>query len=157
MAPILTVKSLSKSFGGPRVLDDVSLSIEAGEIRALVGQNGSGKSTLIKILAGFHEPDEGYVEVDGQPLTFGDGTASDTLGMRFVHQDLGLVDMLDAVDNLALGQGYRSYRAWRINWHTERKAAGKALADLGYSFDVRRPVGTLSMSERTAVAIARAE
>ena len=156
MAPVLTVKNLSKSFGGPRVLDDVSLSIEPGEVRALVGQNGSGKSTLIKIMAGFHQPDGGEVEVEGQSLSFGVGAASEALGMRFVHQDLGLVDMLDTVDNLALGQGYRSWRSGRIGWRAERKTARKALADLGYSFDVRRPVGSLAMSERTAVAIARA-
>lgn len=156
MAPYLTVKNLSKSFSGPRVLDDVSLTIEPGEIRALVGQNGSGKSTLIKILAGFYLPDSGEVDVDGTPLTFGVGAESDALGMRFVHQDLGLVDMLDTVDNLALGQGYHSWRAGRISWRSERRAARKALADLGYAFDVRRPVGTLAMSERTAVAIARA-
>ena len=141
MAPVLTVKNLSKSFGGPLVLDDVSLTIEPGEIRALVGQNGSGKSTLIKILAGFHEPDGGYVEVDGTPLNFGVGAASDALGMRFVHQDLGLVDMLDTTDNLALGQGYQSYRARPDQ--LARRAQGrarKALADLGYSLR-RAPPG----------------
>ena len=156
MAPVLTVKNLSKSFGGPLVLDGVSLSIEPGEVRALVGQNGSGKSTLIKILAGFHVPNGGEVDVDGAPLPFGNGTASDALGLRFVHQDLGLVDMLDTTDNLALGQGYRNYSSGLIRWRAERKTARKALNDLGYSFDVRRPVGTLAMSERTAVAIARA-
>ena len=156
MAPVLTVKNLSKRFGGPLVLDDISLSIDPGEVRALVGQNGSGKSTLIKILAGFHLPDSGEVTVDRQPLTFGVGAQSDALGLRFVHQDLGLVDMLDTVDNLALGQGYHSYRYGSIRWRAERKAARQALADLGYSFNVRRPVGSLAMSERTAVAIARA-
>jgi ribose transport system ATP-binding protein len=159
MAPVLTVTNLSKSFSGPRVLDGVSLAIEPGEVRALVGQNGSGKSTLIKILAGFHLPDEGNVELDGQSLNFGDGAASDALGMRFVHQDLGLVDNLDTVDNLALGQGYESFTgvsSGGIKWRAERRRARKALADLGYDFDVRRPVGSLAMSERTAVAIARA-
>lgn len=59
MTAALIVTNMSKSFAGPRVLDSVSLSVEPGEIRALVGENGSGKSTLIKILAGFHVPDEG--------------------------------------------------------------------------------------------------
>src|SRR3954469_7886084 len=152
MAPVLTVRNFANSFGGPLVLDDVSIDVEPGEVRALVGQNGSGKSTLIKILAGFHLPDAGSAEVDGQSVSFGNGAASEALGLRFVHQDLGLVDSLDTVDNLALGQGYRSWRRGGIRWRAERRNARKALDDLGYSFDVRRPVGTLAMSERTAVA-----
>jgi ribose transport system ATP-binding protein len=155
MTPALTVTNMSKSFAGPRVLDSVTLSIEPGEIRALVGENGSGKSTLIKILAGFHVPDDGSAEIDGQPLHLGDGTSSEALGLRFVHQDLGLVDNLDAVDNMALGAGYPSFRGG-IRWRQERKRARAALTELGYDFDVRRPVGTLAMSERTALAIARA-
>ena len=155
MTAALTVTSMSKSFAGPRVLNDVSLSIEPGEIRALVGENGSGKSTLIKILAGFHLPDEGSAEVDGQPLPLGNGASSETLGLRFVHQDLGLVNNLDAVDNMALGVGYPSFRGG-IRWRQERKRARKALADLGYHFDVRRTVDRLAMSERTALAVARA-
>jgi ribose transport system ATP-binding protein len=155
MAPALTVANMSKSFAGPRVLDGVSLSVEPGEIRALVGENGSGKSTLIKILAGFHQPDEGSAEVDGQPLPLGRGETSEALGLRFVHQDLGLVNNLDAVDNLALGVGYPSFRG-RIRWRQERKRTRAALAELGYDFDVRRPAGRLAMSERTALAVARA-
>jgi ribose transport system ATP-binding protein len=155
MTAALTVSGMSKSFAGPRVLDGVSLSIEPGEIRALVGENGSGKSTLIKILAGFHLPDEGSAEVDGHPLHLGDGAASEALGLRFVHQDLGLVNNLDTVDNLALGVGYSSFRGG-IRWRQERKRARKALAELGYHFDVRQTVDRLAMSERTAVAVARA-
>ena len=155
MTPALIVTNMSKSFAGPRVLDSVSLSIEPGEIRALVGENGSGKSTLIKILAGFHLPDEGSAEIDGQPLHLGDGSSSEALGLRFVHQDLGLVDTLDAVDNLALGVGYPSFRGG-IRWRQERKRTRAALAELGYHFDVRRPVQRLAMSERTALAVARA-
>jgi len=158
MTSALTVTNVSKSFGGQRALDNVSLSIEPGEIRALVGQNGCGKSTLVKILAGFHEPDvdeSSLVEIDGTALTFGNGVASEAAGLRFVHQDLGLVGSLDTVDNLALGFGYPSYRGM-IKWADERKRAAEALTSLGYDFDVRRPVGSLAMSERTAVAIARA-
>jgi ribose transport system ATP-binding protein len=155
MTPALTVTDMSKSFGGPRVLDSVTLSVEPGEIRALVGENGSGKSTLIKILAGFHLPDEGAAEVDGQPLALGDGTVSEALGLRFVHQDLGLVNNLDAVDNLALGAGYPSFRGG-IRWRQERKRTRDALAELGYHFDVRLTVDRLAMSERTALAVARA-
>ena len=155
MTAALTVTNMSKSFAGPRVLDSVSLSVEPGEIRALVGENGSGKSTLIKILAGFHVPDKGSAEVGGEALQLGHGEASEAAGLRFVHQDLGLINNLDAVDNIALGAGYPSFRG-RIRWRQERKRTRAALADLGYEFDVRRPAGSLAMSERTALAVARA-
>jgi ribose transport system ATP-binding protein len=156
MTPALTVTNMSKTFGGQRALENVSLSVAPGEIRALVGQNGCGKSTLIKILAGFHQPDDGgSAEVDGQPLTLGNGPASEAAGLRFVHQDLGLVGSLDAVDNLAMGVGYRSFHGV-IKWSAERERAKQALDALGYDIDVRAPVASLAMSERTAVAIARA-
>ncbi len=156
MTPVLTVTTLSKSFNGVRVLKDVSLTLKPGEIRALVGQNGCGKSTLIKILAGFYTPDDGgAVTIDGEELAFSNGSASEQAGLRFVHQDLGLVDSLDTVDNLALGKGYPSFKG-RISWRSERRRAREALHELGYDFDVTKPVADLAMSERTAVAVARA-
>ena len=59
MAARLEIRNLSKSYGHTRVLSDVHLAVEPGEIHALVGQNGSGKSTLIKVIAGYHAPDRG--------------------------------------------------------------------------------------------------
>src|SRR5271156_5876378 len=133
MTAALIVTNMSKSFAGPRVLDSVSLSLEPGEIRALVGENGSGKSTLIKILAGFHVPDEGSAEVGGEPLQLGHGEASEAAGLRFVHQDLGLVNNLDAVDNIALGAGDPSFRG-----------------------RIRRRPASGARSERPALGVARA-
>lgn len=156
MTPALSVRGLSKAFLGQRALIDVDLDVEPGEIRALVGENGCGKSTLIKILAGFHETDSGTVTVAGVPLAGGDAGAADAAGLRFVHQDLGLVATLDTVDNLALGHGYALGRDHRIHWKREVRSARVALSVLGYDLDVRSPVGALSISERTAVAIARA-
>ncbi|MFI0447416.1 sugar ABC transporter ATP-binding protein [Actinomadura sp. 6N118] len=155
--PALRVKGLSKSFPGQRALADVDLDIAPGEIRGLVGQNGSGKSTLIKVLAGYHAPDPGAtVEVAGTALPLGAPGAGDAAGLRFVHQDLGLVPTLDTVDNLALGRGYETGPTGLVRWRRERAAARSALERLGYHFSVRRPLGELSVSERTAVAVARA-
>jgi ribose transport system ATP-binding protein len=156
MTTALSIRGLSKAFSGQRALIDVDLDVEPGEIRALVGENGCGKSTLIKILAGFHEPDAGTVEVAGTPLARGNAGAAEAAGLRFVHQDLGLVATLDAVDNLALGHGYILGRDGRIHWKNEIRSARAALSVLGYDLDVRQPVGTLTISERTAIAIARA-
>ena len=157
MTTALSVREASKIFGGQVALDHVSIDVEPGEVRALVGQNGCGKSTLIKILAGFHQPEPGTeVTVGGQELAFSDPTSSESIGLRFVHQDLGLVGNLDVVDNLAIGQGYLTGITKTIRWKQERIAASEALLALGYDIDVRRAVGGLAMSERTAVAIARA-
>lgn len=157
MTAALSVRNASKVFGAQVALDNVSIDVEPGEVRALVGQNGCGKSTLIKILAGFHEPEPGTeVLVDGQELPFVNPTASQDLGLRFVHQDLGLVGNLDTVDNLAMSSGYLTNFTRTIRWRKERAEAREALKSLGYEIDVRAPVGGLQMSERTAVAIARA-
>lgn len=161
MEPLLTIEHLTKVFPGQVALDDVHLTIMAGTTHALVGQNGSGKSTLIKILAGYHEPTGGPTATMhlGDALTelkLGDGRAADLAGIRFVHQDLGLVDAVSSVENLSLGGGYAT-RFGRINWKAETSRAAAELAALGFDdFDVRSPVGTLTPSQKTAVALARA-
>ena len=156
--PVLSIRGLSKTFPGQVALDDVDLVIDAGSVHALVGQNGSGKSTLIKILAGYHQPDPGAVTfADGGRLAIGDGKEAANHGIRFVHQDLGLVDSLSTVENLHLGLGYQTRRAFRIDWRTTNAAAREALSQLGFAdFDVRLPVGRLQPAQKTAVAIARA-
>ena len=67
--PRLELRRLSKSFGGTRALRDVDLSVLPGEVHGLLGENGSGKSTLIKVLAGFHDPDDGELLIDGEPVS----------------------------------------------------------------------------------------
>lgn len=157
MTAVLSVSNLSKTFFGQRVLSEVDLAVDAGEVHGLIGQNGSGKSTLIKVLAGYHAPDPGgEVCVDGKVLAPGSPTASEASGLRFVHQDLGLVESLSTVENLALGPGYSSTRLGLISWSRERRVAEQTLGRLGHDIDVTRPVGELPMASRTAVAVARA-
>jgi ribose transport system ATP-binding protein len=155
-APVLTIRNVSKTFPGQRALADVSLDLHSGRTHALLGHNGSGKSTLIKILAGIHPPDSGaQVEVAGRPLPFGSPRDSRTLGLRFVHQDLGLVDELSAAENMALTWGYpRQLGLVRPRAHGRR--VGAALERLGAQIDPDLPVGELRAVQRTAVAIARA-
>jgi len=155
--PILSIRHLSKTFPGTRALDDVDFEVRPGEVHALVGQNGSGKSTLIKVLAGFHSPDAGATaEFAGESFRLGDSNAAHAAGLRFVHQDLGLVPTLNAVDNLALGVGYVTGRGGRIRWRQQAKVAREAIKAIGYQVDVRKPMARLQPVERTAVAIARA-
>jgi ribose transport system ATP-binding protein len=154
---MLAVTEVSKTFPGQTVLKSVDLAVRYGEVHALVGQNGSGKSTLIKILAGFHQPDPGAsATMDGEVFTLGSALAAERAGLRFVHQDLGLVLALSAAENLMLGRPYPVVLGVRIRWDDVYRQAAEALHSLGVDVDVRAPVSSLSLAERTAVAIARA-
>ena len=154
--PALALSGVSKAFGGTPALIDVDFEVFRGEVHALLGQNGSGKSTLVKILAGYHRPDAGGAMTYGRELSLGNTHSAKAAGIRFVHQDLGLVDTLSTVENLALGRGYRGRtHAW-ISWRSEAAHAVKAIETIGYEFNVRRPVGELAASERVGVAVARA-
>lgn len=158
MAETLKIAGLSKTFPGQAALIDVDLDIGVGEVHALVGQNGSGKSTLIKVLAGYHDPDPGSSAwVNGEPLSLGDAQAAAAAGIRFVHQDLGLVGSISTVENLAMTTGYRTGRTGRILWKQEEALARKAMNVLGLDdVDVKAPVAGLSAAQKTGVAIARA-
>ncbi len=151
----LDARSVTKVFGASRALDHVDIGVRRGEVHALVGQNGSGKSTFVKILAGFHRPDGGEATFHGKPLSLGDSEAAASAGIRFVHQDLGLVDDLSVVENVALGVGFDT-KMGRISWRSETANADRAIRELGYRFDVRGVVGDLTPSERVGVGIARA-
>src|SRR5690242_3778559 len=117
MRRVLEIRGMTKAFPGTLALDNVDFDVAEGEVHALVGQNGSGKSTLIKVLAGFHAAETGTsVNVDGEPVKLGDGTASHAAGFRFVHQDLALVQDLSVLENLAFGRGFQRGLAGRIRW-----------------------------------------
>ncbi len=158
MTKLLAIRDLSKTFPGQVALDEVDITLDAGRTHALVGQNGSGKSTLIKILAGYHQPDPGAsAEVNGVPLALGDAKAAAAVGIRFVHQDLGLVESMSAVENISMGVGYTTRRGGRIDWAADTRRAREGLDLLGFNdIDVSVPVGALAPSQRTAVALARA-
>jgi ribose transport system ATP-binding protein len=153
----LSVRGVSKTFGRNTVLADFEIDIRAGEVHSLVGHNGSGKSTFVKILAGYHLPDPGALGwIDGQEFTLGDARSAAGAGLRFVHQDLGLVEGLDSVDNLFLDAPLPLKATRNIDWASARQTTRELLALLDFEFDVTRPVRELSLTQRTALAVARA-
>jgi ribose transport system ATP-binding protein len=152
----LALRSVSKTFNSVTVLHRVGFDLRRGEVRALVGQNGSGKSTIIKLLAGYHEPDAGSVAtIDGTPFELGSSAAARASGLRFVHQDLALVLPMSVLDNMMLGLEYPRGLAGRIRWRDAAERVQHHLSRLGVQVDPRAAVASLTMAERTAVAIAR--
>ncbi len=154
--PLLRVSGLSKTFPGLKALDDVSLEVRSGEVVAVLGHNGSGKSTLVKILAGVYQADPGAsVEVrDAQGRAMSGPAAREEL--HFIHQDLGLADILTTVENLGLNRSARGRGLAPVGSAAERRRAQQLLARFSTGLDVSVPVGKLSPAQRTVVAIARA-
>ena len=156
-APILDIRSISKTYPGQLALDNASIQIRPGEIHALIGQNGSGKSTLIKLIAGYIKADHGSkVLFNSEPIDLWQLSPQDRTQIRIVHQDLGLVNTLSAIENLGLGRGYETGFAGRIKWRAEAKRCQELLLRFGLAPDVRSPLATLTSGERAAIAIVRA-
>lgn len=153
--PRLVASDVSMFFAGQRALDKVDLTLHRGEVHALLGANGSGKSTLIKVLAGYHTPEHGArVTIGGRVLAFGSARASHLAGLRFIHQDLGLVDSLDVAENLRLGGDYG--HTWWLSGRQQCSQARDMLRRYGLDIDPAMPVGGLSAAQKSMVAIIRA-
>lgn len=153
--PVLSLRGVSKRFGGVRALVDVDADVHEHEVLAVVGDNGAGKSTLAGVLAGAHRPDAGQVLLDGRPVVLGSPAAARALGIAAVFQELALVDDLDVVENLFLGHETR--RGPLLDEVAMEREAWRLLDQLAASVPtVREPVRTLSGGQRQVVAVARA-
>lgn len=158
--PILEIKNVSKYFGGLTALNDVSLSVHAGEVVALLGDNGAGKSTLAKCISGVYKPDEGEVYFRGQRIENDTPAQVREHGIETIYQDLALAEKLDVGANVFLGKE-KMKRLLGIIPVTDdeymRKEAEKVLDRLDIHIpNLSQKLVRLSGGQRQAVAIARA-
>ena len=154
--PILSLRSINKSFGPVHVLRDVNLDVYPGQVTALVGDNGAGKSTLIKCIAGIYTPDHGEYVFDGKKVNVHGPRDATALGIEVVYQDLALCDNLDIVHNMFLGREKKKGRT--LDEASMEVMARKTLDGLSVRTvkSIRQTVASLSGGQRQTVAIARA-
>jgi len=150
----LRVEHVAKRFGGLVALRDVNLRLGAGEVLGLIGDNGAGKSTLVKIICGYHQPDEGRILVDGNEVVLRSVDHARSIGIDTVYQDLALVNELSVYHNMFLN---REKVRWPfLNNAMMRKLARQHLNDMGVTIkDVNVEVSELSGGQRQAIAVAR--
>jgi ribose transport system ATP-binding protein len=151
---LLSVRHISKFFPGVLALDQVSFDVRRNEIHGLVGENGAGKSTLMRIMSGAYLPDSGVVEFMGRKVKLLSPIQSHKLGIGMVYQDTRLVDDLDIVQNIFLGDEISTNCL--LNRKRMEKRVTELLSMLGIDLPLHTKVKDLSLSERQTVEIARA-
>ncbi len=155
MTSRLEIAGLSKSFPGVRALEAVSMTVERGEIRALLGENGAGKSTLAKVLTGVYARDAGRVMVDGEDIGDLDERAAGERGIGIVHQEGSLVPQLSVAENIFAGR-QPVLRFGQVDRRAMRERARALIAQLGVAIDPARRVAQLSPAQAQVVEIAKA-
>ena len=152
--PLLSLRGVSKHYGGIQALNDVSIDVRAGAVHALVGANGAGKSTLVRILAGLARPDSGQVLIDGVEKAIGTPQAATKLGLSFIHQELNLVPKFTAAQNMAMNYaGHRRFGL--VSWRKVNARAKVVMQSLGSDFPLDREVDQLTVSQKWMVSLGR--
>ena len=154
---VLELINISKHFGAIQAVNDVSLTLEAGEVVGLMGDNGAGKSTLVKMIAGNFRPTHGTMRMDGKELALHRPIEARQHGIEIVHQDLALCNNLTAAANVFLGRELRKgIGPLRIlDYAKMYRRAGQIFTELKSETRTRDIIKQMSGGQRQAVAIAR--
>jgi ABC-type sugar transport system ATPase subunit len=153
-APLLEMRVIVKSFPGVQALCGVNLTLQSGEVLALLGENGAGKSTLIKVLGGAHRADAGAITINGRETLFQSPQDSRRAGVAVIYQEFNLVPGLTACENIFLGQEVT--RAGFVAQKQERQRAAELFKRLGVTIDLDAPCRRLTTAQQQLVEIAKA-
>jgi simple sugar transport system ATP-binding protein len=155
-ADVLRVEHIVKRFGSVTALRDVSMHLRKGEVLGLIGDNGAGKSTLIKIITGFHRPDEGRIFIDGEEVELRSVSQAQALGIQTVYQDLALVNDLSVYHNMFLNSEVTLSPLPFLNNRKMKEQARRHLDEIGVNISsIDTEVAMLSGGQRQAIAVAR--
>ncbi len=153
--PVIEMKGICKAFSGNRVLSNIDLIVNPGEILCLVGENGSGKSTLIKIISGVYTYDAGHLRINGKSFQNITTTQSIDEGIQVIYQDFSLFPNLTVAENISMSYRIQKRKKF-INWVFNKKLATEALEKIGVKVDLNLEVGQLPVAQKQIVAITRA-
>ena len=151
---LLEIKDLEKTFPGVRALKGVKLTVNKGEVHALMGENGAGKSTLIKVLTGIYQKNGGTIRFDGEEIDARTPMEANEKGISTIYQELNLVLFQTVYENLFLGREPRD-KFGRVDRKTMIAEADRILKDLGIEVDVTAPLSKYPTAIQQMVAIAR--
>lgn len=155
MEPILELRNVSKAYPGVQALDDVTMTINRGEVVGIIGENGAGKSTLLNIIAGNVRPDAGEVLVRGKASEIRGIQDANRNGIGMLFQEQALLPNLTIAENLLMGAEGAALRGGWINWRKLNSAAAEELKILNLDFDPRAETGSLSFAQRQMVELTR--
>ena len=154
--PLVSLKNISKSFSGQKVLSSINLNIIPGKVHCLAGTNGSGKSTLIKVISGVFNPDDdSEIYIDSEKISHFTPNLAKKNGIQVIYQDLSLFPNLSTAENIAFDCNMQGF----LKWHSRRKLNQKArqvLDEMKFDIDLNETLGNLNIAQRQQVAICRA-
>ncbi len=151
---MIELKNITKRFGTNTANDNISLSIPANSIHAIVGENGAGKSTIMKILYGFYKADEGEIFVDGKKQNIRNPQDAIKLGIGMVHQHFMLVQTMSVLENIILGA--ETISGGRIDYDKSAEQVQKVLDDFGFQLDLNQKIEDLSVGQQQRVEVVKA-
>jgi len=152
--PLLEMRGIGKSFPGVKALAGVNLSVQRGEVHALLGENGAGKSTLIKILSGAYRRDEGEILIDGKQVDIRTPADAERYGISTIYQEFNLAPHVTIAENVFLG--HLPTKAGRVDWRTVRTRTRELLDSLDCHLPVDTLTADITVAQQQMVEIAKA-